>query len=132
MNRYLYRALLSLHPPDFRREFADEMLWIFDQAAPQGGPGGLILDGFISLLRQWVIRSGTWKVLAGVFGATVQLVIGALIVVPSGPVKSPRLPLPKDLSYYDLEFSRGLALLFVVLMLSTTVLCVLSRRLIRS
>ena len=131
MTRYLYRAVLGLHPPGFRRAFADEMLWIFDQATPQGSPGGIILDGFVSLLRQWV-RCGTWKVLAGVFGAAVEFVLAALFVASSAPVKCPRPRLPKDFSYFDLEFSRGFALVIVFLILSTTGLCVLSRRFIRS
>ena len=31
--RTLYRYLVHLHPPAFRREFAAEMIWIFDEAA---------------------------------------------------------------------------------------------------
>ena len=33
MLRSLYRRLLCLHPPAFRQRFAEEMLWIFDEAA---------------------------------------------------------------------------------------------------
>jgi len=32
MLRPLYRCLLRLHPPGFRKRFAEEMLSIFDQA----------------------------------------------------------------------------------------------------
>ena len=30
MSRFLYRCLISLHPPAFREQFAGEMQWIFD------------------------------------------------------------------------------------------------------
>ncbi|MFX8895308.1 hypothetical protein ABTM96_19440, partial [Acinetobacter baumannii] len=36
------------------RRFGDEMLWIFDEAA-QDQPR-LILDGVVSLFRQWALR----------------------------------------------------------------------------
>jgi hypothetical protein len=31
--RFLYQCLLQLHPPAFRRRFAPEMLWIYDEIA---------------------------------------------------------------------------------------------------
>ena len=37
MTRALYRCLVWMHPPVFRREFAGEMLWIYDQAALANG-----------------------------------------------------------------------------------------------
>jgi len=65
MIRSLYRCLLWLHPPAFRQQFAGEMLWIFDEAAATEGAAPLLFDGVISLVRQWAIGSGTWKVAAG-------------------------------------------------------------------
>jgi hypothetical protein len=60
MMRSLYRFLLSLHPREFRDEFAGEMLWIFDEAAGRLGPIPLLSDAAASLARQWLIRSGAW------------------------------------------------------------------------
>ena len=56
MFRSLYRLLLYLHPPLFRQRFAEEMLWIFDEAAETQGVLRLFADAFVSLLRQWVER----------------------------------------------------------------------------
>lgn len=63
--RFLYRCLLRLHPASFRDQYAGEMLWIFEEAAAGGGVAGLFADGFASLVRQWVLRAGAWKVAAG-------------------------------------------------------------------
>ncbi|MCU1317518.1 MAG: hypothetical protein JWN63_2840 [Candidatus Acidoferrum typicum] len=61
MSRSLYRWLLYLHPPAFRQRFAEEMLWIFDEAAATHGVLRLFADGFVSLLRQWVVRPESWN-----------------------------------------------------------------------
>lgn len=58
--RSLYRLLLKLHPAAFRERFAEEMLWIFDEAAATQGTPRLFADAFISLMRQWVVRPESW------------------------------------------------------------------------
>ncbi len=60
MCRSLYRLLLNLHPPAFRERFAEEMLWIFDEAAATQGAPQLFADVFASLMRQWVVRPESW------------------------------------------------------------------------
>lgn len=75
MIRTLYRFLLWLHPPAFRDQFAEEMLWIFDEGAASQGVVRLLADGFTSLMRQWVLRSGSWKVAAAVAGGVLQVTI---------------------------------------------------------
>jgi hypothetical protein len=77
MTRTLYRGLLWLHPPAFRREFAGEMLWIFEEAAA-GGVAPLFADGLLSLLRQWLLRSGPWKLAAAVIGGLLEVTAGGL------------------------------------------------------
>ncbi len=57
MVRLFYVCLLYLHPRRFRERFAQEMLWIFDQAAVDRNVGPLFVDGFLSLWRQWAMRS---------------------------------------------------------------------------
>lgn len=90
MTRTLYRALLWLHPAAFRQEFADEMLWIFDQATANEGAAGLFFDGLISLSRQWLLRSNAWKIAVALGLAFFQVTVGGrlLISVPHryGPI----------------------------------------------
>jgi hypothetical protein len=82
--RTAYKFLLRLHPPAFRRRFAAEMLWIFDEAAETSGAPALLTDGFISLIRQWVLRSGSWKLAGAIIGASLQVTAGGLIWLASG------------------------------------------------
>lgn len=63
--RSLYRCLLRLHPPSFREQFADEMLWIFDETAEREGILRLLGDALLSLARQWFVRSAFQKWLIG-------------------------------------------------------------------
>jgi len=74
--RTCYRFLLRLHPPVFRREFAGEMLWIFDQAAESQGAAPLLFDGLGSLARQWLLRSGWWKVALALALAAFEVTLG--------------------------------------------------------
>jgi hypothetical protein len=67
--RFLYALLISLHPPSFRKRFAQEMLWIFEEAANSWGAASLFRDAILSLVRQWLIRSELWKwLVAGIAG----------------------------------------------------------------
>jgi len=75
MIRNLYRWFIRLHPPAFRLRFEQELLWIFDESRCSSGAVPLLCDAAISLLRQWLVRSGMWKwVLAGVAGALPVLI----------------------------------------------------------
>jgi hypothetical protein len=74
MTRALYACLLRLHPSAFRRQFASEMLWIFDEARVSEGAFILLLDLMISAARQWLVRSGLWKVMLALAGATLQVI----------------------------------------------------------
>jgi len=56
MFRHLYCFVVFAHPASFRRRFGDEMLSIFDQSEGKLSRAGLLADGVISLLRQWVLR----------------------------------------------------------------------------
>jgi hypothetical protein len=60
MLRFIYRALLRLHPPYFRRRFATEMLAIFDRTGGTLAALRLIADAASSLARQWVLRPEFW------------------------------------------------------------------------
>ncbi len=84
MTRAIYRSLLWLHPAPFRREFAGEMLWIFDESAQTGGLAPLFADGIVSLLRQWFLRSGYWKFFAAFAGALFQVTIGGALMFRIG------------------------------------------------
>ena len=56
MLRYLYRCAVRLHPSSFRERFGDEMLYIFDQQRGTLTAFALVLDSFLSVLRQWEFR----------------------------------------------------------------------------
>jgi Peptidase family S41 len=68
MLRFLYRGLLVLHPPLFRKRFAEEMQAIFDQIGSRSGRIRLVTDGVLSLLRQWSLRTEFWQEPAPVAG----------------------------------------------------------------
>jgi hypothetical protein len=76
MTRLLYAFFLGLHPPAFRREFGREMLWIFDEARMSEGAFVLLLDLLISIARQWLLRSGAWKLALALIGAAAQVLLG--------------------------------------------------------
>ena len=61
MLRLFYRCVLRLHPPHFRRRFRGEMLWLFDQQNESSGRAAVLVDGFVSLARQWLFRPGPWE-----------------------------------------------------------------------
>jgi hypothetical protein len=73
MTRALYMSLLRLHPSAFRRQFAPEMLWIFDEARISEGALLLLVDVVVSLVRQWFLRAGVWKVATAMLGALLQV-----------------------------------------------------------
>jgi hypothetical protein len=52
--RAVYRGLLWLHPADFEERYGEEMLWLFDLQRPHEIAAALLLDCFISLVRQWL------------------------------------------------------------------------------
>jgi hypothetical protein len=64
MLRFLYRGLLGLHPPAFRKRFGEEMQSIFDQGEDYSLRFRLLADGVLSLLRQWSIRGEFWHEIA--------------------------------------------------------------------
>ncbi len=60
MLRPLYRCVLRLHPPGFRKRFGDEMLSIFDHTERRLANARLLADGLWSLVRQWTLRPEFW------------------------------------------------------------------------
>jgi len=83
MTRSLYRGLVWLHPRAFRREFGDEMLWIFDEASTFGA-SSLFTDGVISLLRQWLLRTRIWTLAAATAGGILQVSLGGAVMLLHG------------------------------------------------
>ena len=61
MLRFFYRWILRFHPARFRERFGDEMLSIFDHIEGRAATAELVADAFISLVRQWTIRSEYWE-----------------------------------------------------------------------
>jgi uncharacterized membrane protein len=89
MTRVLYYWLVCLHPPAFRLRFQEELLWIFDETSRSSGGAALVHDAALSLLRQWIMRSGMWKwVLGGIAGAF-PIVVGFGSFLFSWPMRHP-------------------------------------------
>ena len=82
MSRAFYVALIYLHPPAFRREFSGEMVWIFEEARRSEGALALVTDALASLLRQWLLRSGTWMVAVAVVGGLIWISAALLVISP--------------------------------------------------
>src|SRR5262249_39963364 len=95
--RSLYRCLLCLHPPSFQVQFANEMLWIFDETAKRQGILRLLGDGFLSLARQWFVRLALQKWLIGDLtespwpSLTHELFAWERIALPEGHLPLPRM-----------------------------------------
>jgi hypothetical protein len=64
MLRPLYRCVLRLHPSGFRRRFADEMISIFDHSVGKPAALRLLVDGLLSVARQWALRPEFWHELS--------------------------------------------------------------------
>ena len=56
--RSLYALLLRLHPREFREDYGEEMLWVFEQDAKERTAYWLLWDGVRSLVRQRLLRPG--------------------------------------------------------------------------
>jgi hypothetical protein len=52
VSRFAYRMIVRLHPAWFRDRFGDEMMWIFEEESLRGATARVLLDGFLSLMRQ--------------------------------------------------------------------------------
>ena len=76
MTRRLYRWIICLHPPVFRRRFEEELLWIFDESCHASSAAPLLFDAGVSLFRQWFLRSELWKWVVGGIAGVVTLLIG--------------------------------------------------------
>ncbi len=61
MLRRIYRGVLRLHPPGFRRRFGDEFLSIFDHTKGTLPAFRLLMDSILSLIRQWTLRPEFWN-----------------------------------------------------------------------
>ena len=79
MIRSLYRSLLRLHPAGFRRQYSEEMLWIFDET---GGAVSLLADGFFSLVRQWLRCPATMTLAAAGFGGAMHMALFLAMTLP--------------------------------------------------
>lgn len=89
MLRRIYRCVLRLHPPGFRRRFGDQMLSIFDQIPGKLCAVRLLLDGFVSLTRQWALRPEFWNEISSAPARQ-----GALYGLPSFSTLDPFRPRP--------------------------------------
>jgi uncharacterized membrane protein len=73
MTRRLYHFIVRMHPPAFRGRFGSEMLSIFDEEGVSHARSGLLFDGLVSFARQWLLRTGSWKLPIALGGAFIQV-----------------------------------------------------------
>jgi hypothetical protein len=118
MTRLLYRLLLALHPPGFRREFASEMLWIFDESNAHNVALPLFADALASLSRQWLLRSAIWIPIAACAGAVLPLAAGVSL---GCAMKFPPHPVSRTV---DLELLELTAITALIAISCTLILCV--------
>jgi len=85
---FLYRLLLRLHPSEFRERFAPEMTLNLEETEPKERSPQLLIDCFVSLLRQWLLRTAWWKLAAAAIFAYLQFF--AIGLVWHMPLRFPR------------------------------------------
>jgi hypothetical protein len=120
MMRRVYALLIRLHPPGFRQQFGEEMLWIFNEALPVYGTMRLLGDALISLTRQWILGEAIWKYPAAFIGAGVILWLG-LIVPPRTAAGAFRAPVMQSNEAFYL-MAALVSLLVISLTLTLSVL----------
>ena len=76
--RRAYQLLIHMHPVQFRDRFGDEMLSIFDEVAGRPGASALLCDACFSLVRQWLLRSGAWKIAVAALITLIEFAFVAL------------------------------------------------------
>jgi len=118
MTRFLYRLLLYLHPPAFRRQFSGEMLWIFDESRAHHVALPLFADALASLARQWLLRTAVWIPIAACAGALVPLAAGVSI---GNAMTHQFHPVPRT---SEIEFLELSAITAVIAISCTLTLCV--------
>jgi len=115
MRRALYRFLLFLHPASFRRRFAGEMMWVFDEAERDRQATGFCIDVAGSLLRQWARQSMLWSI-AG------ALIVPTLAMFWMSSTRQRHLPArPSLVQVEDLLYLAAGSLLAISLTLTLTV-----------
>ncbi len=93
--RTLYIALLRLHPAEFQRSFASEMLSTFDEAVDSFSPAWLLREAATSVLRQHLLRRPVDPVAAG---GGVGLISGVYPLMEPFELRAERLLLAVVLS----------------------------------
>jgi hypothetical protein len=91
MRRATYRVLLALHPPAFRRQFAGEMLWVFDRADGEGDASGFCEDLAGSLLRHWLRQPMLWTIAGAAAGGVLMLMWMSATASLVRPHRSPTI-----------------------------------------
>ncbi|HEY4382380.1 MAG TPA: hypothetical protein VGN01_18665 [Acidobacteriaceae bacterium] len=116
MMRFLYVQLLRMHPATFRGKYAAEMLWIYEETERSEGSFALLVDGVVSLLRQWFLRWGLWRFAAAAAGAVLQAeVFGRLWFLPrthAGKVMPSVANAPIDMAHL-VVYSSGIVVVLV-------------------
>lgn len=87
MGRLLYTILLGLHPRSFRERFGEEMTNIFDEEGRKVPVMALLLDGLVSLFRQWALRPRRQEALFSAVGPAQAYNIPMFHTFESRPIR---------------------------------------------
>ncbi len=87
MGRLLYTILLRLHPRSFRERFGEEMTNIFDEEGRKVAVMALLLDGLVSLFRQWALRPRRQEALFSAVGPAQAYNIPMFHTFESRPIR---------------------------------------------
>jgi hypothetical protein len=122
MMRAVYQFIVWMHPPAFRQRFGDEMMSVFDEAAGSHS-FTLMLDGLLSLGRQWLLRTGAWKLLIAVSAASTQFLgFGFTMKGLQRPAKNGQVltPTMQQVMFFALVLTCGLFIVVAFLNLWNT------------
>lgn len=107
LQRRIYRAVISLHPADFRNQFGRDMARDFDDALGQRGFTPLLGDAMLSLARQWKARALTGPELDPVLAQSAPghpFLAGQYVMVDEG----------SSLTAFDLASASVLSILLIL------------------
>jgi len=115
IQRSTYRMLLWLHPPAFRRHFADEMTWVFEEAVRDRQASGFCADVAASLLRHWARQPMLWIIAGAITGPALAAFWMSAATHRHAPLR------PGLVHMEDLLYLAAVSLLAISLTLTLTV-----------
>ena len=121
----VYRALVGLHPREFRSRFESDMLCTFEDAVAERGAASLLIDILVSLGRQWVLHGRLLTICGALAGAAFIAFVGINLQVPV-PRRLRHIPVQSAEAFFFISACASL-----LAIMSTTLVCITWFRLSR-